>query len=245
MQKNVWSAYKDKGVVVVGLDTAERGDAMSLAKGFQEKHGLTYPILVDTEQKALRAYSVNAFPTNMVIDANGVVRYVGLGYNEAALVQQVNAALKATPPTAGGGSSNATSGPPAVQVLLGGWKLDCEAGRVVTPDSTDADLFWEHTSKTERRLAPVNGAQVANLGVMSEEEFKNLPAPKIEGAKFSDGDLNGSDGSDTIQPGTVLLVRTRNQKLVKIRIGAGDRNFIPQNDNARYNMVITMALLGR
>jgi peroxiredoxin len=76
--------------VVVAIDTAERGDAMRLAKGMHDKHNLTYPFWVDTDNRAAAAFGVRAFPTNVIIDQQGIVRYYQAGFDGNA----IDAALK-------------------------------------------------------------------------------------------------------------------------------------------------------
>jgi peroxiredoxin len=74
-------------VVVIGVNTAEhRGeDPLRKAREFKDKHKLTYPILVDGDGKVRGAFSVSAFPTNVLIDRDGKVRYIGSGFNATAL----------------------------------------------------------------------------------------------------------------------------------------------------------------
>jgi peroxiredoxin len=74
-------------VVVLGVNTAEsRGnDPFRKAKEFREKHRLTYPILVDADGKVRGAFNVSAFPTNVLIDRDGKVRYIGSGFNASSL----------------------------------------------------------------------------------------------------------------------------------------------------------------
>src|SRR5262245_33464628 len=43
LQKEIWEKYKDKGVQVIAIDMAERGDPQALVTEFQKKYGLTYP----------------------------------------------------------------------------------------------------------------------------------------------------------------------------------------------------------
>jgi peroxiredoxin len=71
--------------VVIGMNTAEQGDPMPKARGFRDQHKLTYPILVDVDGKAREALQVTAFPTNVVIDAQGIVRYYEPGFNQGAI----------------------------------------------------------------------------------------------------------------------------------------------------------------
>jgi peroxiredoxin len=93
---------KNQNVVVVAIDTAEKENPMAAAKGFRDKHKLTYPFWVDTDQRAAEAFGVESLPTNVVIDQQGVVRYYGVGFNgnaiDAMLKQLRGNAGAATPP---------------------------------------------------------------------------------------------------------------------------------------------------
>jgi peroxiredoxin len=71
--------------VVVAINTAEESDPMTRARAFQQRHGLTYPILVDTEGAVRKAYAISGFPTNLIIDRDGTVRYVGAGFDATGI----------------------------------------------------------------------------------------------------------------------------------------------------------------
>jgi peroxiredoxin len=72
-------------VVVIGVDTAETNGPMEAAARFQAQHQLTYPILVDRDDTVETAYGVHAFPTNVIIDRRGYVRYAGSGFDSAGI----------------------------------------------------------------------------------------------------------------------------------------------------------------
>jgi peroxiredoxin len=69
----------------MGINTAEHGDARARAGQFQAKHGLTYPILLDVDGRVRSAYGVRAFPTNVIVDRSGTVRYASPGFNQTAI----------------------------------------------------------------------------------------------------------------------------------------------------------------
>ena len=71
--------------MVVGVNTGEEGNPQEKAGAFQQKHALTYPILLDEKGEARKAYHVNGFPTNAIIDRDGKVRYIAPGFNPAAV----------------------------------------------------------------------------------------------------------------------------------------------------------------
>ncbi len=71
--------YADRGVVVVGVDT---NDAPGAAERWIRAHGITYRIVFDEEQEAARAYSVENLPTLVVLDKEGKVHAVRVGFTD-------------------------------------------------------------------------------------------------------------------------------------------------------------------
>jgi peroxiredoxin len=71
----------------VAIDTAEEGDPWPKAREFKEKHGLTYPILIDADGAVRKAFAVSHFPTNVIIDRDGKVRSIAAGFNATAIDQ--------------------------------------------------------------------------------------------------------------------------------------------------------------
>jgi peroxiredoxin len=98
LEKEVWQKYRARGVVVVGIDAGEQSEPEKNARAFRDKHSLTYPILVDAENKVMDKYGVTAFPTSVVIDRNGVVRLAEVGFDPAKhTVAETIASLLKTP----------------------------------------------------------------------------------------------------------------------------------------------------
>ena len=65
-----------------------------LATKFRDDHKLTYSILLDLDDKVAQAYGVEAFPTNVVIDAEGKVRYHQAGFDEDAVRKLIEKLIK-------------------------------------------------------------------------------------------------------------------------------------------------------
>jgi peroxiredoxin len=72
---DIQSDYKDKGVVVLGVCTSKFTDAKEM-KSFREKHGITYPVLMDTTGEVGRAFHASNTPHMFVIQ-NGKIVYEG------------------------------------------------------------------------------------------------------------------------------------------------------------------------
>ena len=72
----LWKKYQKKGLVIVGLNVWERGDAEA-RKAAHEKVmaelGITYPQLVDSTRTATNVYGVNGIPQIMLIGPDGTI----------------------------------------------------------------------------------------------------------------------------------------------------------------------------
>jgi len=61
-------AYKDKGLVVLGVDKEEAG----VVRAFNKKNdAVTFPTLEDKAGGVTGHYGVNAFPTTLLLDRKG------------------------------------------------------------------------------------------------------------------------------------------------------------------------------
>ena len=76
--------YADRGVVVVGIDT---NDAPGSAARWASAHGITYPILFDAEQDAARQYGVESLPTIVVLNREGKVHAVRVGFTDQGEIE--------------------------------------------------------------------------------------------------------------------------------------------------------------
>ena len=69
--------YESAGFVLYGVNV--ESDATAGDKLIQDL-GVSFPILYDPESIASKLYGVDAMPTTVVIDRDGVIRYVNRGY---------------------------------------------------------------------------------------------------------------------------------------------------------------------
>ena len=83
--------YKDRGLVVVGVNTNDRA---GLAATFAVKKQLTYPIVFDPHGQASEAYHVESLPTLVLVGKDGTVRAVRSGLvDEGSLDAMIAAEL--------------------------------------------------------------------------------------------------------------------------------------------------------
>jgi peroxiredoxin len=75
----LYGRYRDAGFTLLGVNIDEdQGKAVSLAS----RLGLQFPVLLDTDKKVSRLYDLSTMPSTVLIDRDGRVRYVHLGYRE-------------------------------------------------------------------------------------------------------------------------------------------------------------------
>ncbi len=72
--------YASKGLVVIGI-SEDRGDSLvDMVSSFARQHGLTYQIVIDTNNIADSYGNINAIPTSFIVNKDGkiVEKWVGL-----------------------------------------------------------------------------------------------------------------------------------------------------------------------
>ncbi|HYG60395.1 MAG TPA: thiol-disulfide oxidoreductase ResA [Symbiobacteriaceae bacterium] len=74
--EEVYKEYKDKDFIILAVDLNESDLAI---RSFTEKFGLTFPIIVDKDDRVSRTYEIVNLPTSYFIDKTGVVRERVLG----------------------------------------------------------------------------------------------------------------------------------------------------------------------
>ena len=69
--------YKAAGFTVLGVNVEGKAGP---AKEVATKAGVSFPVLVDEGQKVSELYDLESMPSSVVVDRDGVVRYVHRGY---------------------------------------------------------------------------------------------------------------------------------------------------------------------
>ena len=85
--------YGGDGLVVLAINAGESEERIG---SFLSQEGLTLPVLLDPESRSLRAFSSSGIPTVVLIDGEGIVRHVQVGYgpgSDQELERKVQALL--------------------------------------------------------------------------------------------------------------------------------------------------------
>lgn len=73
--------YRDKGLTVIGVQAPEweREKVFENIVQAVKKHQIKYPVVTDNDMKTWNAYGVNAWPTIVIVDKAGRIRYRHVG----------------------------------------------------------------------------------------------------------------------------------------------------------------------
>jgi thiol-disulfide isomerase/thioredoxin len=90
-------AYQAQDLAIISIDLKEGADQV---KAFFQKHGLSFPSLLDPNGTVFRDYLVAGMPTTYLIDRNGTLLARGVGgrdWTRAEAQQLIQELLKPTP----------------------------------------------------------------------------------------------------------------------------------------------------
>ncbi len=83
----LYPEYKEKNVEFIGIDLREDTKKVS---AFVEKQKIGYPVLLDTKGEAGKLYRVEYIPVNVIVDQNGVIRFIGSFIEEKDLRKELD-----------------------------------------------------------------------------------------------------------------------------------------------------------
>ena len=89
--------YADSGLVVLGVSDRLDLSARKRTTATMAEYGATFPTLIDSNGSVARSYGVNQYPTLVLIDRSGVVRWTTSGMqpdDEADLETQIKRLLE-------------------------------------------------------------------------------------------------------------------------------------------------------
>ncbi len=72
----VYQKYKDKDVVVIGVDLLEDAD---IVRQYVEKGGFSWIFVFDTTGEVADKYAITAIPSSFFVDKEGVIQAVNIG----------------------------------------------------------------------------------------------------------------------------------------------------------------------
>ncbi|RED58154.1 TlpA disulfide reductase family protein [Cohnella lupini] len=77
--EKLYRKYKDQDVVVLSVNVTSQERNAGKVGDYVDKHGLSFPVVLDEAGAVADQYKVTAYPTTYIIDADGVIRERYLG----------------------------------------------------------------------------------------------------------------------------------------------------------------------
>ena len=94
VEKEIIEKFKGQEFVFLPIS---RGESKETVAKFREKMGYTFPMGLDTTQSIFKKYATNYIPRNFLVDRDGKVVLVSVGYDDeefAALVKKIEQEIK-------------------------------------------------------------------------------------------------------------------------------------------------------
>jgi thiol-disulfide isomerase/thioredoxin len=80
--QKLYERYGKEGLGILAINTDYRKEKVAELLGFVEKSGFTFPVLKDRFQALQRRYGVESFPTMFILDGQGSIKDIRVGYNQ-------------------------------------------------------------------------------------------------------------------------------------------------------------------
>lgn len=130
--KSYNTKYGGKGLTIVGVETPETESEKVFDNlvGAVKKRGITYPIVTDNAGDTWRAYNVNAWPTIIILDKQGRIRYTHVGEGAYDVQEKVIQTLLAEKDENAAGISNNSDDEFNGEEVI---KTDAEWKKILTP----------------------------------------------------------------------------------------------------------------
>lgn len=95
--ERLWQQFRDRGLVVLGVNVAEDSDVVfAFANGLEPP--LSFPLLLDENATVTQSWPVRGLPTTYLVDKQGRLAFGALGgreFDSPAIVEQIEALLAA------------------------------------------------------------------------------------------------------------------------------------------------------
>lgn len=101
-------------------------------------------------------------------------------------------------------------------VLKGTWIFDCETGALSGNLSGPGDIWWEQQTSTQRRMTPVAGAKIVNLGHV---DFNAITYAELQNLAYGANPIPGNDdATNQLISGDVFAVLTNAGNFTKVKV---------------------------
>jgi hypothetical protein len=101
-------------------------------------------------------------------------------------------------------------------VINGTWVFDCETGALGGSLSGPGDIWWDQRTAVERRMVPVGGAKIVNLGKIN---FDQVTHATLQSLTYGTTPIPGNDdATNQLGDGDVFAVHTNAGNYAKVQV---------------------------
>jgi peroxiredoxin len=86
LEDSIWQVYGNQGVTVLGISA---GDSIFQISNFVNMTGITYPLLRDRDMSYFIQYGSPAFPTNVIVNPQGIIVFLEPGFDIPQLAENI------------------------------------------------------------------------------------------------------------------------------------------------------------
>jgi peptide-methionine (R)-S-oxide reductase len=100
--------YREKGLTIIGVHTPESDYEKNFSniKEAVKRNGIKYPVVTDSQGDTWRAFNIEAWPTVVILDKHGRIRYTHIGEGAYEMQEKVIQTLLAEKEDKAVGASN-------------------------------------------------------------------------------------------------------------------------------------------
>ncbi len=88
--QQAYERYNEQGFTILAINATNQ-DSIPAVEAFISEHGLTFPILLDTQGDVSKLYQLRSLPTSFFVDPDGIIQEVIIGgpMSEALLFTRI------------------------------------------------------------------------------------------------------------------------------------------------------------
>jgi len=90
--EQLYQKHRSNGFVILAVNA---GETREQAAGFASQLNLTFPVLLDPDEKLMDALAINNYPTSILVDGDGVIQAIRVGmFTPEALKREIEPLIK-------------------------------------------------------------------------------------------------------------------------------------------------------
>jgi len=182
----IFNRYQSDGLIILAINGD--GESFSDIDNYRQENGLSFPLLIDTDESAPASYQIGAFPTSFFVDRNGIIQYINYGsLDEQGFDDILNSTILV------GNSSYL-----AIDLPGNVWSVDISEPHVYNYSILSDDIFSNFTVQTDVEIN--NNAHEYHGLFFRQQDDKNFYSFRITPDGFFEFDVwhSGDYSFDTI-----------------------------------------------